>query len=105
DSPEADPGNRIPDRGSAEAAEWEPFYKALDSWDTVTIQKFMAPGGWMTPGGTSAGDVPKDMDDGGTSGAPADDGKASGTNGNGSNGNGESGGPPAPQETPPPGVP
>ena len=76
DSPDADPGNRIPDRGTPEAAEWEPLYKALDAWDTKTIQKWIGPQAWITPGGTTAGQVPKDT---GTGGPQADAPPSNGT--------------------------
>ncbi|MBL9102740.1 MAG: hypothetical protein JNL82_17470 [Myxococcales bacterium] len=55
DTIDADPGNRIPDRGGPEGAAWEPLYKALDLWDTATIKKWIAPQGWMTTSGTMAG--------------------------------------------------
>ncbi len=78
DSPDADPGNRIPDRGTPEAAEWEPLYKALDAWDTKTIQKWIGPQAWVTPAGTTAGQVPKDT---GTGGPQTDAPPSNGTNG------------------------
>ena len=78
DSPDADPGNRIPDRGTPEAAEWEPLYKALDAWDTKTIQKWIGPQAWVTPAGTTAGQVPKDT---GTGGPQTDAPPGNGTNG------------------------
>lgn len=84
DSPDADPGNRIPDRNTPEAAEWEPLYKALEAWDTKTIQKWIGPQAWTTPTGTTAGQVPKDT---GTGGPSQDDpGTPPGKNGNGTNG-------------------
>ena len=55
DTIDADPGNRIPDRGGPEGASWEPLYKALDLWDTATIKKWIAPRGWMTTSGTMTG--------------------------------------------------
>jgi hypothetical protein len=55
DTSDADPGNRIPDRGEPEGAAWEPLHKALDLWDTATIKKWIAPQGWMTTSGTMAG--------------------------------------------------
>ncbi|MEZ4454852.1 MAG: hypothetical protein R3B09_35710 [Nannocystaceae bacterium] len=98
DSPDADPANRLPPRGSPEGDEWEPLYKALESWDTATIEKYLGPGGWRTPGGTSAGQGAGDNP--GTSGAPQDGGNV-GPSGSGG-GNGDSrpsgnGGPPATQ--------
>lgn len=71
DSADVDPGNRLPDRGTPEAVEWEPLYKALDAWDTAAIQKAIAPLGWVSIVGTTSGQVPKDTGDGATSGAPA----------------------------------
>lgn len=71
DSADVDPGNRLPDRGTPEAVEWEPLYKALDTWDTTAIQKAIAPLGWVSIVGTTSGQVPKDTGDGATSGAPA----------------------------------
>ena len=70
DVADADPGNRLPDRGTPAAAEWEPLYKALDAWDTQTITKAIGPQGWISMIGTTAGQVPKDTG-GATSGAPA----------------------------------
>ncbi|MBL9105133.1 MAG: hypothetical protein JNL82_29575 [Myxococcales bacterium] len=55
DAIDADPGNRIPDRGGPEGAAWEPLYKALDLWDTATIKRWIAPQGWMTTSGATAG--------------------------------------------------
>lgn len=86
DSPDVDPGNRIPDLGAPDSAEWDPLYKALDTWDTKTIQKWIGPQSWITPGGTAAGQVPKDTGTGGPiqndTGTPPGNGK----NGNGTNG-------------------
>ena len=108
DSPDADPGNRLPERTSAEGAEWEPLYKAFDTWSVSTIQKYISPGGWMTPGGKVPFEEPQDGD---TSGAPPNDGgkgpdQGSGQNGN-DNGNGNGNGQDAPIATQPaePGVP
>ena len=50
DSPEIDPGDRVPARGTPEAALWEPLYKAIDTWDTATIKKWLHPLGWSMPG-------------------------------------------------------
>ena len=81
DSPDVDPGNRIPDLGAPDSAEWDPLYKALDTWDTKTIQKWIGPQAWTTPTGTTAGQVPKYT---GTGGPPQDDpGTPPGKNGNG----------------------
>lgn len=71
DSADVDLGNSLPDRGTPEAVEWEPLYKALDTWDTTAIQKAIAPLGWVSIVGTTSGQVPKDTGDGATSGAPA----------------------------------
>jgi hypothetical protein len=51
ESADVDPGIRIPDRGTAEAAAWEPLYRALDAWDTATIVKWIGPQGWVVAGG------------------------------------------------------
>ena len=52
DTADADPKNRIPDRERPEGAVWEPFYRALDMWDTATLQRWMAPQGWRLPSAT-----------------------------------------------------
>ena len=49
ESADADPGNRIPDRGTPEGAAWAPLYQALDTWDTKTILAWIGPQGWMNP--------------------------------------------------------
>lgn len=67
DSADSDPGNHLPDRGTPEAAEWEPLYKALDTWNTQVIMKAIAPQGWVSMIGSTAGQVPKDT--GGTTSA------------------------------------
>ena len=74
DSADVDPGNRLPDRGTPEAVEWEPLHKALDAWDTAAIQQAIAPLGWVSIVGTTSGQVPKDTGDGATSGAPVPSG-------------------------------
>jgi hypothetical protein len=51
ESADVDPGNRLPDRGTPEAAAWEPLYRALDRWDTAAIVKWIGPQGWVRPGG------------------------------------------------------
>lgn len=73
DSADDDPGNRIPDRGTPDAAEWEPLHKALDAWDTQAITRSIGPQGWISMLGTTSGQVPKDTGSGATSGAPAGD--------------------------------
>lgn len=73
DAADVDPAHRLPDPGTPEAAEWELFYKALDTWNTAEILGAIGPLGWVSMMGTSTGDVPKDTDDdAATSGAPAD---------------------------------
>jgi len=71
DSADADPGNRIPDRGTPEGAAWEPLYRALDSWDTQTILRWVGPQGWVNPAVTQ---VPKDTGNGAPGVAPGDAG-------------------------------
>ena len=56
DGADADPGNRVPDRGQPDAATWEPLHKALDLWDTATIKKWIGPQGWVA-GGMATGSV------------------------------------------------
>jgi hypothetical protein len=96
DSPDADPGDRLPERGSAEAAAWEPLFKALDVWDTQTIMKWVGPQGWMSPTGTTPGQVPKDTGNGGTNGSSG--GGTSPGNGGAAPGNGGQLPAPAPAE-------
>ena len=57
ESADIDPRNRLPDRGTPEAAAWEPLYRALDAWDTQTIVKWIGPQGWINPSGATAGQV------------------------------------------------
>jgi hypothetical protein len=42
-------GNRLPVRGSAAAAPWEPLYAAIDRWDMDAIARFIGPLGWRVP--------------------------------------------------------
>jgi len=42
------PGNEIPTRGTSEAFLWEPLYRALDTWDTSAITRWIGPQGWMS---------------------------------------------------------
>ncbi|MDC0721721.1 hypothetical protein [Nannocystis bainbridge] len=70
DSADLDPGNRLPEPGSPEFAEWEPLQRALDTWDTQTITKSIGPQGWVSMMGNTSGQVSKDTN-GATSGAPA----------------------------------
>jgi hypothetical protein len=68
DTPEADPGNRIPARGTPEGAPWEPLYKALDAWETRTLAAMVGPLGWVAPSGETTA---ASAGDGATSGAPS----------------------------------
>ena len=70
DSADIDPGNRLPDRGTPEAAAWETLHKALDTWDTPKITRAIGPQGWVSMIGGGSGHVPKDTDSEPTSGAP-----------------------------------
>lgn len=45
------PGNELPPRGTPEAFLWEPLYRALDTWDTTTIERWIGPQGWMSATG------------------------------------------------------
>ena len=69
ESADVDPGNRLPDRGTPEAATWETLHRALDHWDTLAIAGWIGPQGWVRPSGavTSA-----PTDDGATSGPSTD---------------------------------
>ena len=49
-SPDADPANRLPDRNTPEGVAWEPLYRALESWDIVTVKKWWHSVGWVIPG-------------------------------------------------------
>ena len=69
DTPEVDPGNRIPARGSLDGALWEPLYRALDAWDTRTLAAMVGPLAWVVPGSETAS---APATDGATSGAPAE---------------------------------
>lgn len=55
ESAEADPGDRLPDRGTPDGAPWEPLHRALDAWDTQAIARWIGPQGWVIPGGAAAG--------------------------------------------------
>ena len=46
---DAEPGNRLPDRGTPEAVPWEPLHRALDAWDTAAITAWIGPQGWFNP--------------------------------------------------------
>ncbi len=78
ESADIDPGNRLPDRGTPEAATWEALYRALDAWDTQTIMKWIGPQGWVNSAGMPAGQPVKDTGNGATSGAPAEGVEGSG---------------------------
>ena len=71
ESADASPGDLLPARGSPEGAEWEPLHRALDSWDTATIARWIGPQGWMNPTGASPGGASGSSPDGSTSGPPA----------------------------------
>ncbi len=60
ESADIDPGNRLPERGTPEAATWEPLYRALDTWDTQVIMKSIGPQGWVSSAGMPAGQPSKD---------------------------------------------
>ena len=50
DDPDAaEDGNRLPVRGSAAAAPWEPLYAAIDRWDLNAIAGYIGPLGWRVP--------------------------------------------------------
>ena len=71
---DADPGDRVPDRGQPEAAAWEPLHKALDLWDTATIKSWIGPQGWVA-GGTATDGVSPSA--GGAAGQPSGGGQPS----------------------------
>lgn len=70
-SADIDPGNRLPDRGGPEAMAWEPLYRALDTWDTSTIVRWIGPQGWINAATASAGSPARESG----APAPAGDGK------------------------------
>lgn len=83
DSPELDPGDRLPARGTPEAASWEPLYKAIETWDTATIKRWLHPLGWAMPG-TNGPPAEAPPDAGETTGtSPSGGPPASGQPGNG----------------------
>lgn len=55
ESADAEPGHRLPERGTPEGAPWEPLHRALDSWDTTTITRWIGPQGWIVPNGAAVG--------------------------------------------------
>ena len=71
ESADASPGDRLPNRGTPEGAEWEALHRALDAWDTATITKWIGPQGWMNPSGATPGGASGTNHDGATSGAPS----------------------------------
>lgn len=58
ESADAEPGDRLPDRSTPESAPWEPLHRALDTWDTQTITRWIGPQGWAIPGAAAAGQTP-----------------------------------------------
>jgi hypothetical protein len=95
DGADADPGNRVPDRGQPDAAAWEPLHKALDLWDTATIKKWIGPQGWVV-GGMATGQAPSggaaSPNGGGVGGQPNNGGQPGGgqpNNGGQPNGSGQ----------------
>ncbi len=76
ESADAEPGDRVPDRGTPESAAWEPLHRALDTWDTQTITRWIGPLGWITPAGAAAGQT---APTGGASRQPAGDAPDAGT--------------------------
>ena len=71
ESADVEPGNRLPDRGTPEAATWEPLYQALDNWNTQTITRWIGPQGWVSPSGAVAGDPTQGADAGAMNGQPS----------------------------------
>lgn len=71
ESADVDPGNRLPARGTPEAAGWESLYRALDAWDTATIAQSIGPQGWINMATASAGKPGRETGNG----APAGEGK------------------------------
>ena len=71
ESADVEPGNRLPDRGTPEAATWEPLYQALDNWNTQTIAQWIGPQGWASPSGAAAGEPAQGADAGAMNGQPA----------------------------------
>lgn len=50
DDPDAaEDGNRLPDRGTLDAAVWAPLFSAIDRWDLPAIAEFIGPLGWQLP--------------------------------------------------------
>lgn len=112
DGADADPGNRVPDRGQPNMAAWEPLHKALDLWDTATIKKWIGPQGWVA-GGMATSQAPSGgvaPPNGGGMGGQPNGGQASGGQPNGgqpsgdgqTNGGGQPNGGTGQTETSPP---
>ncbi len=80
ESADVEPGNRLPDRGTPEAAIWEPLYQALDSWNTQTIARWIGPQGWVSPSGAVAGQPTQGAEAGAMNGQPAPGGSPVGGN-------------------------
>ncbi len=74
ESADVDPGDRLPDRGTPEAAVWEPLYRALDNWDTSTLLKWIGPQGWVSVAGATAGQTARETGGAAPSGGAADGG-------------------------------
>jgi len=70
ESADAEPGNRLPDRGTPESALWEPLYKALDTWDTQMINRWIGPQGWISPTGQPTQGTDADAMNGQPAGGP-----------------------------------
>ncbi|MBA3548576.1 MAG: hypothetical protein H0T76_18995 [Nannocystis sp.] len=85
ESADVEPGNRLPDQGTLEAATWGPLLQALDRWDTPTIARWIGPQGWVSPSGATTG-LPTQGADGDVGIPPSADG---------------TGNPPAPPSPPP----
>ncbi len=58
ESADAEPGDRLPERGTPEAAGWEPLHRALDAWDTTAITRWIGPQGWFHPSAAVIPGVP-----------------------------------------------
>lgn len=50
-------GNELPTRGTPEAFTFESLYRALDTWDTATITRWLGPQGWSS--GTNSQQAPQ----------------------------------------------
>lgn len=75
ESADADPGDRLPERGTAAGASWEALHVALDTWNTSAILPWIGPQGWIQPGSSPLHadmDIDPVDDDDAMSGPPAD---------------------------------